>query len=201
MYLGAMSPSPELFQPETADRTAPASRAEPLPTSPEALLARLAGLGIAATTHRHPPVHTVEESKALRGDLPGAHCKTLLLKDRKGGLWLVVAQEDRRLDLARLHRRLGSGRLSFAGADTLWRVLGVRPGSVTPFALINDRECRVNVALDAGMMACDPLNYHPLENDRTTALRPGDLLTFIAACGHTPRVIALDGDDPADVLP
>jgi Ala-tRNA(Pro) deacylase len=157
----------------------------------------LGELGIAATTHRHPPVHTVDESKALRGALPGVHCKTLLLKDRKAALWLVVAPEDRTIDLKTPHQRLGSSRLSFASVEVLWRVLGVRPGSVTPFALINDHEHRVAVVLDAGMMDCDLLNYHPLENDRTTALRPVDLVKFIAACGHGPRVMALGVMAPA----
>lgn len=194
MYLPGMSPCPEPPSPETADHR------EPLPTSPEALLERLAALGVPVVTHRHPPLHTVAESKALRGDLPGEHCKSLLLRDRKGGVWLVVASEDRPLDLRTLHTRIGSGRLSFAGADLLWRLLGVRPGSVTPFGLINDRERRVNIVLDAAMMACDVLNYHPLENDRTTAIEPHHLLTFIAACGHTPRVIALDGGAGTDAL-
>lgn len=189
-----MLPPSELSHADSPVRPPGACPAEPLPTSPEALLARLESLGIRAVTHRHPPVHTVEESKALRGDLPGAHCKSLLLKDRKGGLFLVVAREDLRLDLRTLHTRLGSGRLSFASADTLWRVLGVRPGSVTPFALVNDRQCRAAVVLDAGMMACDPLNYHPLENDRTTAIAAADLALFIAACGHAPRVINLEAE-------
>jgi Ala-tRNA(Pro) deacylase len=164
-----------------------------LPTSPEQLLVRLVELGIATATHRHPAVFTVEESKALRGLLPGEHCKTLLLKDRKGQLWLVVASEDRALDLKTLHRHLGSGRLSFASAELLWQVLGVRPGSVTPFAVINDREHRVRVVLDRAMMAAALLNYHPLENTQTTAIRPVDLLTFFAACGHAPMVVELGG--------
>ncbi|MEI8393982.1 MAG: prolyl-tRNA synthetase associated domain-containing protein [Rhodospirillaceae bacterium] len=177
----------------TTTEQSPGDKPE-LPTSPEALLDRLLQLGIKAVTVRHPPVHTVEESKAMRGDLPGCHCKTLLLKDKKGGLWLVVAGEDTSVDLKTLHLRLGSGRLSFAGAEVLWRVLGVRPGSVTPFALVNDTEGRVTVVLDAVMMACDLVNYHPLENDRTTALSPGDLLNFIKACGHVPSVIGLRAD-------
>ncbi|SMH54389.1 prolyl-tRNA synthetase associated domain-containing protein [Azospirillum agricola] len=162
----------------------------PLPTSPEELLARLDALGIATATHRHPPLHTVEESKALRGALPGGHCKNLFLKDRKDQLWLVVALEDARIDLNRLDKVIGSARLSFASADRLWRHLGIRPGSVSPFALVNDTERRVKVVLQRAMMAHDPLNYHPLLNDRTTAIRPDDLLRFIRACGHEPAVVA-----------
>lgn len=161
----------------------------PLPTSPDELLARLDALGIRAVTHRHPPLFTVEESKALRGDLPGGHCKNLFLKDRKDRHWLVVALEDAAVPLNSFDRVIGSARLSFASADRLWRVLGVRPGSVTPFALVNDRERLVNVVLQKAMLDHDPLNYHPLSNDRTTAIAPADLLRFIRACGHEPRIV------------
>jgi len=161
----------------------------PLPTSPEQLLARLAGLGIETVTHTHPPLFTVEESKALRGALPGGHCKNLFLKDKKEQYWLVVALEDAPVALNSFDKVLGSARLSFASAERLWQVLGVRPGSVTPFALVNDTERRVNVVLQKAMLEHDPLNYHPLMNDRTTAIRPQDLLKFIRACGHEPRIV------------
>ncbi|HYH37215.1 MAG TPA: prolyl-tRNA synthetase associated domain-containing protein [Azospirillum sp.] len=161
----------------------------PLPTSPEQLLARLDALGIRTVTHSHPPLFTVEESKALRGELPGGHCKNLFLKDKKDQYWLVVALEDAAVSLNSFDRVIGSARLSFASAERLWQVLGVRPGSVTPFALINDTEHRVTVILQKSMLDHDPLNYHPLLNDRTTAIRPADLLAFIRACGHEPRVV------------
>ena len=112
----------------------------PMPTSPEQLIAYLDGLGIPTTTHTHPPVFTVEEAQALRGTLPGGHCKNLFLKDKKGRLWLVVALEDSKVDLKTLDKRIGSARLSFGNGDLLWEVLGVRPGSVTPFAVINDTD-------------------------------------------------------------
>ena len=124
----------------------------PMPTSPEALIAYLDGLGIATTTHTHPPVFTVEEAQALRGTLPGGHCKNLFLKDKKGRLWLVVALEDSKVDLKTLDKRIGSARLSFGNGDLLWEVMGVRPGSVTPFAVINDKDHRVTVVLEQAMM-------------------------------------------------
>jgi Ala-tRNA(Pro) deacylase len=167
-----------------------------MPLTPEALFARLDALGIACRTHRHPPVFTVAEAAALRGNLPGGHCKSLFLKDKKGGLWLLVALEERRIDLKLLAARLGAPRFSFGGAELLYEVLGVRPGSVTPFALANDTARRVMVLLDRGMLEHDPLNYHPLENDRTTAIAPADLLRFIAACGHRPRLVDLDAAAP-----
>jgi Ala-tRNA(Pro) deacylase len=133
----------------------------------------------------------------LRGALPGGHCKSLFLKDRKGGLWLVVVLEERRLDLNGLAARLDAPRFSFGSPELMQEVLGVTPGSVTPFALINDREHRVAVVLDKEMLQHDPLNYHPLVNTATTAVAPADLLRFIAACGHQPRVLALADIDRA----
>lgn len=162
------------------------------PFTPQELFARLDALGVAHKTYTHPPVFTVAEAVALRGQLPGGHCKSLFLKDKKAGLWLVVALEERRIDLRRLADALGAPRFSFGNADLLGEVLGVRPGSVTPFALINDRAHRVTVVLDKEMLAHDPLNYHPLENDRTTAIAPADLLRFIAVCGHEPVILDLD---------
>ena len=165
----------------------------PPPLTPDQLFARLDALGIAHKTYAHPPVFTVAEAVQLRGRLPGGHCKSLFLKDKKGGLWLVVALEECRVDLKRLVDRLAAPRFSFGNAELLYEALGVRPGSVTPFALANDPDHRVTVVLDRAMLGCDPLNYHPLENDRTTAIAPADLLRFIAACGHEPCIIDLDG--------
>ena len=165
------------------------------PLTPEQLFERLDALGIPHRTYTHPPVFTVAEAVALRGQLPGGHCKSLFLKGKKRGLWLVVALEERQIDLKRLAGRLGAPRFSFGKAELLYDALGVQPGSVTPFALVNDRERRVRVVLDRGMLEYDPLNYHPLENDRTTAIAPGDLLRFIAACGHEPIVLDLEAPE------
>jgi len=162
------------------------------PLTPDQLFARLDVLGIAHRTYSHPPVFTVAEAAALRGTLPGGHCKSLFLKDKKGGLWLAVVLEKRRVDLKRLADALGAPRFSFGNPELLYEVLGVRPGSVTPFAVVNDTERRVAVLLDKLMLGHDPLNYHPLENDRTTAVAPADLLRFIEACGHRPRIVDFD---------
>jgi Ala-tRNA(Pro) deacylase len=161
------------------------------PLTPEELLFRLDELGIAHRTYSHPPVFTVAEAAALRGGLPGGHCKSLFLKDKKGGFWLAVMLEERRIDLAKLAARLAAPRFSFGGPDDLYRLLGVRPGSVTPFALVNDGAHAVTPVLDADMLRDDPLNYHPLVNDRTTAIAPRDLLRFIESTGHAPRIVDL----------
>ena len=165
--------------------------------TPEELLAELDRLGIAYRSFEHPAVFTVAQSAALRGSLPGGHCKSLFFRDRKGGLWLAVMLEDRRLDLKALSDRVGAPRFSFGGAELLVEALGVAPGSVTPFALINDRGHRVRVVLDSEMLRCEILNYHPLVNTRTIAVAPQDLLKFIAHCGHEPLILDLGGLDRA----
>ena len=153
--------------------------------SPEDLYEFLRDLGIAFEIHEHPPFHTVEESRHLRGSIPGAHCKTLFLKDRNDALFLVVCLEHRRLDMKWLQGVIGSARLSFGRPELLMETLGVRPGAVTPFALINDRESRVvQVVLDRKMMRTPILNYHPLHNEATVTLARNDFERFLSACGH-----------------
>ena len=154
---------------------------------PQQLFARLDQLGISHRTVEHPPVFTVEEAKALRGNLPGHHIKNLFLRNKKEEMWLVVALEDRAIDLKRLGEVLGAGRLSFGSADRLKRTLGVEPGSVTPLSLVNDEARAVQLVLDRGVADGGPVNAHPLVNTMTTALAPADLLRFFDATGHTPR--------------
>ncbi|MFQ6017829.1 MAG: prolyl-tRNA synthetase associated domain-containing protein [Kiloniellaceae bacterium] len=162
------------------------------PAGPADLLRRLEGLGIATRTVRHPPVFTVEEAKALRGALPGGHVKNLFLRNKKGAMWLVVCLEDRDIDLKALAAALGAGRFSFGSAERLTTYLGVRPGAVTPFAVINDTAGRVQVVLDKALLAHHPLNCHPLVNDMTTAIAPADLVRFLEAEGHRPQILDLD---------
>jgi Ala-tRNA(Pro) deacylase len=154
---------------------------------PQQLFAKLAALGIAQRTVEHPPVFTVEEAKALRGNLPGHHIKNLFLRNKKEEMWLVVALEDRAIDLKRLGEALDAGRLSFGSPDRLRRHLGVEPGSVTPFALVNDETHLVRLALDRGLAKGGPVNAHPLANTMTTAIAIADLLRLFEATGHAPR--------------
>ncbi len=159
-------------------------------TIPEELLELLASLGIQTKTYQHASVFTVEESKRLRGDIPGGHCKSLFLRDKKRHLFLVVALEHRKIDLKNLTRTLGAHKnLSFGSAALMMDALGVAPGAVTPFAVVNDPERRVQVVLDRAMLDVNPLNYHPLDNDRTTAIAPNDLLRFLEASDHAPRLL------------
>ena len=162
-----------------------------MPATREDLFARFEALGIDARTRDHAPVYTVEEAQALRGEIPGGHCKNLFLKDDKGNIWLIVCLEEAQVDLKAAPAKIGSRRLSFGKPELLKEVLGVEPGSVTPFGLINDAEKRVNVVLDAAMMAHELVNYHPLENTATTTIRSQDLVAFIRSCGHEPKVVAV----------
>jgi Ala-tRNA(Pro) deacylase len=166
-----------------------------MPASPEDLLAYLAALGVETETLDHPPLFTVEDSQALRGEIPGGHTKNLFVKDKKGRLFLLVLGEETVVDLKKVHETIGAqGRVSFGSADLLEEVWGVRPGAVTPFGAINDKAARVSVVLDEAMMRHDRLNFHPLVNTRTTGLKSADLIKFLRATGHEPIVVALGPD-------
>ena len=159
------------------------------PASPDELFAYLDGLGISHQTVTHPAVFTVEEARAARSEAVGGHTKNLFLRDKKGAVYLVVAPEDAAIELKSLHRLLGaSGRFSFGAAELLREALGVEPGSVTPFAAMNDTAGRVTVVLDAALMAHETLNFHPLRNTATTTLSRDGLRTFLAATGHAARI-------------
>jgi Ala-tRNA(Pro) deacylase len=160
--------------------------------TPSDLFAYLDKLGIRTETVAHAPVFTVAESRAIKARVPGGHLKNLFLKDRKDRLFLVVARDETRIDLKRLHEAIGaSGRLSFGSADLLRAALGVEPGSVTPFALVNDAARRVAAILDATLMDFERVNFHPLVNSMTTTIARDDLLAFLRATGHEPRVLRL----------
>jgi Ala-tRNA(Pro) deacylase len=163
-----------------------------MPATPDDLFAFLDRLGIAHPTVTHPPLFTVEESQALRGVIPGGHTKNLFLKDRKGALYLVTALENASIELKSLHRRLGaSGRFSFGPADQMREVLGIDPGALTPFAAMNDAAQRVSVVLDQVLMTHPVINCHPLRNTMTTSIARDDLVKFLVATGHRPRIEAV----------
>lgn len=159
------------------------------PATERDLFARLDALGIAHATVRHAPVFTVEEARAHRGEIAGAHTKNLFLKDRQDRLFLGVTLEDAAVDLKALSPLIGAGRLSFAPAELLRRHLGVEPGAVTPFALINDLEHAVTPVLDETMLRHETLNFHPLANEATTTISSADLQRFVAACGHRALIV------------
>ncbi|HLN08006.1 MAG TPA: prolyl-tRNA synthetase associated domain-containing protein [Xanthobacteraceae bacterium] len=160
-----------------------------MPATPDDLFAFLDRVGIAHATVAHAPVFTVEDARRLRGQIAGAHTKNLFLKDRREAVFLVVAPEDAAVELKTLNQRLDAGRLSFGPADLMRELIGVEPGAVTPFAAINDTGHRVTVVLDCAMMAQQVLNFHPLTNMMTTSIASADLVRFLAATGHRPRIV------------
>jgi Ala-tRNA(Pro) deacylase len=169
-----------------------------MPATPADLFAYLDRLGIAHRTVEHPPLFTVEESRTLRGEIAGAHTKNLFLRDKKGALYLVTAPEDAAIELKSLHRRLNaSGRFSFGSAELMREALGIAPGAVTPFAAINDTARRVTVVLDDGLMRSAVINCHPLVNTMTTSIGRDDLIRFLEATGHVPRIEAVAEPAPA----
>ena len=147
-------------------------------------------MGVAHTTVDHPPVFTVAEAKALRGTLPGGNCKCLFLKNKKQQMWLLVLPENLRLDLDKTAAALASKRLSFGSPERLRDVLGVTPGAVTPFAVINDQPARVTAVVAEELLEHELLNFHPLVNDRTTSIATSDLIRFLEATSHVPVILA-----------
>jgi Ala-tRNA(Pro) deacylase len=155
--------------------------------TPDDLFAYLDRFGIAHRTIAHPPMFTVEDGRPWHDKMPGLHCKNLFLKDKTGKIWLVVMPGDKRADLKALAKKLeSSGQLSFGRPELLLEVLGITPGAVTPFALLNDTARRVAVVLDQTMMQSDRLNFHPLHNAASTCILGNDLRTFIASLGYSP---------------
>jgi Ala-tRNA(Pro) deacylase len=166
-----------------------------MPATPDALFTYLDQLGIAHATVHHQPLFTVSESQALRGSIPGGHTKNLFVKDKKGALYLITALEEATINLKSMHRLLGAtGRFSFASAEQMMENLGVAPGSVTAFGVLNDTAGRVTVVLDADLLAHETINAHPLINSMTTSIKSRDLLTFLRATGHEPRIVALSAE-------
>jgi Ala-tRNA(Pro) deacylase len=161
------------------------------PATPEDLFRRLRELGIPFTTAEHAPVFTVEQAKVERGRIPGSHTKNLFLRDKKERMWLLVCLEDRTIDLKVLAGQLGADHLSFGSAGRLMRYLGLTPGAVTPFGVMNDRARKVRVVLDRAVLEQEPLNFHPLVNRMTTSIGAADFLRFLEAEGHRPQIVDL----------
>lgn len=157
--------------------------------TPEKLLAALDDLGLKTSTMHHEAVFRVGEGEGIKDQLPGAHTKNLFLKDDKGQLWLISAEQKTRIDLKALPKLIGSGRLSFGSAERLYDALGVTPGSVTALALVNDPDHRVIFLLDKTLADAEIVNFHPLVNTATTALSQADFRTFLASLGRALRVV------------
>lgn len=169
------------------------------PHSPDYLFNLLKSLNISYELHHHEAVFTVEESDKIDAQITGTHCRNLFLRDKKKKNYLVVLQNATDVDLKKLPALIDSDRLSFGSADRLWEYLGVRPGSVCPFAIMNDTENQVQLILDKSMMETDIVNYHPLINTMTVSLTPKDLLKFIETTGHQAHITDLSNAKPDEI--
>ena len=162
--------------------------------SPEALFAYLDGLGIAHETVNHPPLRTVAESQELRGQISGAHTKNLFLKDKKDQFFLLTVEEEAEVDLKSIHHVIGAAsRVSFGKPEKMAELLGVEPGAVTAFGLVNDTGNVVRFFIDSHLLDAETVNCHPLVNTATTAIRPHDLIRFVEATGHSATPLNLAG--------
>ncbi|MEO0607664.1 MAG: prolyl-tRNA synthetase associated domain-containing protein [Pseudomonadota bacterium] len=155
-----------------------------MPASPADLFTYLDTLGLAHSTVEHAATFTVEEGRHLKASMPGGHTKNLFMKDKDGTIVLISAWSESQLKLNQLHKFIGTRRLSFASAELMLDCLGVAPGSVTAFALMNDTDQRVRFIADAALMGFDTVNFHPLVNTATTAISQADFRRFVAATGH-----------------
>jgi Ala-tRNA(Pro) deacylase len=171
-----------------------------MPAAAADLYAFLDAHGIAHQTLEHPAVFRVEEGHEIKAALPGGHTKNLFLKDAKDQLWLICALGETTIDLKRLPPVIGAARLSFGSAALMEEVLGVTPGSVTLFALINDRARRVKLVLDAALLQPEPVNFHPLTNTATTAISQAGLRAFLKALDIGAQVVDFARLEPAGAV-
>ncbi len=179
-----------------AIQTAQQGEEAPMPTSPGQLMDRLRSLGIDFRLFNHKAVFTVAESQTIEQDIPGVHCRNLFVRDKKENMFLITLKNETKVDMKRLPPVIGSDRLSFGSAERLWQYLGVRPGSVCPFSIVNDTDKKVRMVLDKAMMEADLVSYHPLLNTMTVTLKPKDLVKFVESCGHTPHIVDLSHARP-----
>ena len=174
------------IQPESSD----------LPTSPHALMDYLKSMGIEFTLYNHKAVFTVAEANTVEHEIPGTHCRNLFLRDRRKNNFLVVLQNATEVDIKKLAPVIGADKLSFGSAERLWEYLGVRPGSVCPYSIINDKNKDVKILLDRSMMEADLVSYHPLLNTMSITAKPADLIKFIESTGHEAHIVDLSPAAP-----
>lgn len=165
-----------------------------MPHDSNYLFSKLRELGITFSTIEHPPVRTVEEARLHCYHLPGGHVKNLFIRDKRKQYWMIVAPSEAVIDLRATAQLLGTQKFNFANADRLYEVLGILPGSVSPFAVINDESGLVKVVLDQRLVEITPLNFHPLTNELTTTIATADFLKFLQAVRHQPLTVRLPGD-------
>jgi Ala-tRNA(Pro) deacylase len=164
----------------------------PLTSQERQVYDRLAELGIQYERHEHPPVATVEEAAQHWSGIDAAHCKNLFLRNQKGTRhYLVIIRHSKKADLRAVADQIGDGKLSFASPERLMTHLGLTPGSVSPFGLINDREHAVRVVLDRDVKAAERVSFHPNINTRTLVIAAADFARFLEACGNRVQLVSV----------
>jgi len=169
-----------------------------LPTSPQELLKQLESLDIHYELHEHEAVFKVAESEQVDAKIAGTHCRNLFLRDKKKNNFLLSLQNSTEVDIKKVPEIINSSRLSFGSADRLWDYLGVRPGSVCPFSIMNDTDGQGEIFLDKSMMESDIVNFHPLLNTMTVSLSPNDLIRFVETTGHKAHIVDLTSAKPEE---
>jgi len=164
---------------------------EELPTTKEQLTKILDDLGISYQLYDHEPIFTVEQGEPLKKSIPGVHCRNLFLRDKKKKMLLITAANETRVDMKKLSGVLDSARLSFGSPARLWENLGIKPGSVNPFCIINDKQKALRMILDSAMMDAEIVNYHPMDNACTIGMAPDDLLNFLDSIEHEYEIVDL----------
>jgi Ala-tRNA(Pro) deacylase len=156
------------------------------------VVARLAELGIAYTRHEHPPVPTVEEAEKYWSAIDATHCKNLFLRNQKGNRhYLVIVEHAKKVDLRKAAEQIGDGKLSFGSPERLMKSLGLLPGSVSPFGLINDHDHSVRVVLDRDLKSAGRLSFHPNINTVTLTVSAADFSRFLEACGNPVQYVTI----------
>lgn len=149
------------------------------------LLKLLNAQNIAYINHHHPPTHRYDDHRDIRDNIPGIHCKSLFLTDKEN-YYMVCMRGELRLDLKCLQQNLGSGRLSFGKGEDMQGILGVAPGSCTPYALVNDTKHRIaQVILDDAFIGEENINFHPIENNQTIRVCYSDFTKWLDYTGHS----------------
>ena len=157
--------------------------------APADVIDRLDGAGIVHHTVEHPAMWTVKDAKKLRAPSPHGHTKNLFVRNKKGQMWLLTLHEDRQIDLRQTAKLVGANRFSFASPQRLMHYLGVIPGAVSPFSLLNDVTRQVTFCIDERLMEAPELHVHPLVNTMTTTIDRQSLLNFLGGCGHPHSVL------------
>ena len=150
--------------------------------------------------HDHDPLFTVEDSEKLRGEIIGAHTKNLFLKNKKNNFFLLSCDENAKVDLKKFSKSIDAKNLSFANQEYLQKILGIKPGSVSPYALLNDNDNLVDFYLDEKLFNSEIINYHPLINTTTITTKTSEFISFLLENNKKIHIFSLDSYSMVSVL-